>query len=436
LKSIFISVKSHFIYLTADLFMTVSTSSATENPSKKKTGYKAAFMLMSTLFFIWGAIVSLNDILIPHLKSLFHMNYTETMLIQFCYFGAYFTMAVPASIIIGKIGYKKGIVLGLSVVGIGCLMFLPAAYAISYGLFLIGLFIMATGNVFLQVVGNPYVSILGVPETASSRLNLAQGINSLATTLAPLAGAYLILGNFESSAEHAASVQGPYLGLAIFVFLIAAVFAFIKLPAIKSTYPSSQAEGNVLKFRQLRLGVIALALYVGAEVSIGSFIVNFLGQPYIAGLPEQSAARYIPLYWGGLMVGRFAGSAILQKFSAQKVLAIAAVAALVFIGITIFTRGYVSMWSMLIVGLFNSIMWSNIFALAIDGLGDLTIKASGVLVMAPVGGAVLPLLQGVLADIPFIGLHYSYILPFLCYLFILFYGLDGYKSLEKKRAAI
>jgi FHS family L-fucose permease-like MFS transporter len=413
--------------------MTVSTPSTSGISLQKKTGYKAAFILMSSLFFVWGAIVSLNDILIPHLKSLFHMNYTETMLIQFCYFGAYFTMAVPASIVIGKIGYKKGIVFGLAVVGVGCLIFLPAAYMISYGLFLFGLFIMATGNVFLQVVGNPYVSILGAPETASSRLNLAQGINSLATTIAPLAGAYLILGKFESSAAHAASVQGPYLGLAVFVFIVAAIFAVIKLPAIKNTSSSSSSssvlvEENVLKFRQLRLGVIALTLYVGAEVSIGSFIVSYLGQPYIAGLPEQTAAKYIPLYWGGLMVGRFVGSAILQKFSAQKVLVFASIMAFIFVGITILTQGAVSMWSMLLVGLFNSIMWSNIFALSIDGLGDLTIKASGILVMAPVGGAVLPLLQGVLADIPVIGLHYSYILPLFCYLFILYYGLSGYKS--------
>ena len=397
---------------------------------EKVSNFKTAFVLMSSLFFVWGAIVSLNDILIPHLKSLFDMNYTQTMLIQFCYFGAYFTMAIPASMIIGKIGYKRGIVLGLSVVGIGCLIFLPAASLISYGLFLFGLFVMATGNVFLQVVGNPYVSILGAPETASSRLNLAQGINSLATTIAPLAGAYLILGEFNNNAEHAASVQMPYMGLALFVFVIAGVFAFMKLPSIKGNSEKG-AKGNVLKYRQLRFGVIALALYVGAEVSIGSFIVNFLGEPYIAGMAERTAAKYIPLYWGGLMIGRFAGSAILQKFSAQKVLVWASVAAFVFVAITILADGYISMWAMLCVGLFNSIMWSNIFALSIDGLGDLTIKASGVLVMAPVGGAILPLLQGVLADIPLIGLHYSYILPLLCYLFIMFYGLNGYKPAKQ-----
>lgn len=404
---------------------------ASITPQTMNTKTRTAFILMSTLFFIWGAIVSLNDVLIPHLKSLFNMNYSESMLIQFCYFGAYFTMAVPASFIISKIGYKNGIVLGLSTVGIGCLIFLPAAFLISYGLFLLGLFIMATGNVFLQVVGNPYVSILGAPETASSRLNLAQGINSLATTVAPLIGAYLILGNFKSSAAHAESVIKPYTALAIFVFIVAAVFSFIKLPAIRKESVKKIKE-NVLKYRQLRLGVIALAFYVGAEVSIGSFIVSYLGEKYIVDFSPQTAAKYIPLYWGGLMIGRFIGSAILQKFSAQKVLVYASIAAFSLTGITILTTGYVSMWAMLSVGLFNSIMWSNIFALSIEGLGDLTIKASGILVMAPVGGAIFPLLQGVLADIPLIGLHYSYVLPLACYLFILFYGVSGYKHVKSK----
>jgi FHS family L-fucose permease-like MFS transporter len=358
------------------------------------------------------------------------MNYTETMLIQFCYFLAYFTMAVPASLVIGKIGYKNGIVLGLSIVGTGCLIFLPASYLISYGLFLFGLIVMASGNVFLQVVANPYVLALGPPETASSRLNLAQGINSLATTIAPLTGAYLILGKFANDAQHAASVQGPYIGLAVFAFLVAAAFAVIKLPGI-NTARSKKVKGNVFKYRQLRLGVIALTLYVGAEVSIGSFIVSYIGQPYIAGFAVQTAAKYIPLYWGGLMIGRFVGSAILQKYSAQKVLVCNAILAFGFIAVTILTHGFISMWAMLMVGLFNSIMWSNIFALAIDGLGDLTIKASGVLMMAPIGGAIFPLLQGVLAD-SIIGLKYSYILPLLCYLFILYYGLNGHNRLNEK----
>ena len=400
-----------------------------ETPESKGNNLKIAFALMTSLFFMWGAIVSLNDILIPHFKNLFQMNYTETMLIQFSFFGAYFLMSIPASIVIGKIGYKNGIVTGLIIVGIGCLIFLPASWIISYPLFLFGLFTMATGNVFLQVVANPYVSILGPSKTASSRLNLAQGINSLATTLAPLMGAYLILGTYKSAAEEAAAVQGPYFGLALFAFLVAGVFAFVKLPSVIKE-KGKKIKGNVLKFRQLRLGVIALTLYVGAEVAIGSFIVNFLGEPYIAGMEEKTAAKFIPLYWGGLMVGRFAGSAILQKISAQKVLLVAAIASFILVGITVLTNGYISMWAMLGVGLFNSIMWSNIFALSIDGLGKYTIKASGILVMAPVGGAILPLLQGVLADMPSIGLHLSYILPLLCYLFIIYYAVSGYKARE------
>ena len=310
-----------------------------ERPESNGNNLKIAFALMTSLFFMWGAIVSLNDILIPHFKGLFHMNYTETMLIQFSFFGAYFLMSIPASIVIGKIGYKNGIVTGLAIVGIGCLLFLPASWIISYPLFLFGLFTMATGNVFLQVVANPYVSILGAPETASSRLNLAQGINSLATTLAPLIGAYLILGNYNSPAEEAAAVQTPYIGLALFAFLVAAVFSFVKLPEVIKQ-KGKKIKGNVLKFRQVRLGVIALTLYVGAEVTIGSFIVNFLGEPYIAGLDVKTAATYIPFYWGGLMVGRFVGAAILQKISAPKVLFVAAMASFVFVAITILFDGY------------------------------------------------------------------------------------------------
>jgi len=397
-----------------------------ENSNNTKANYRMAFGLMTSLFFIWGAIVSLNDILIPHFKGLFNMNYTETMLIQFCFFGAYFLMAIPASMLIERIGYKKGISFGLVTIGMGALIFLPASWLISYPLFLFGLFIMATGSVILQVVANPYVLVLGPSETASSRLNLAQGINSLATTLAPLVGGILILGHYNSPEEEAAAVQGPYLGLALFTFAVAIVFYFLKLPKIIDT-DGEKVKGNVLKFKQLRLGVIALTLYVGAEVAIGSFIINFLGQPYIAGFDEKKAATYIPLYWGGLMIGRFLGSAILQKISTQKVLVISTVTSVVLLAITILTTGYVAMWSMLAVGLFNSIMWSNIFALSLDGLGKYTNKATGILVMAPVGGAIFPLLQGVLADMPAIGLHMSYILPLLCYAFIMYYALSGYK---------
>jgi FHS family L-fucose permease-like MFS transporter len=397
-----------------------------ENTSRS-TSYRGAFALMTLLFFIWGGIVSLNDILIPHFKGLFTMDYTETMLIQFCFFGAYFMMAIPASMLIERIGYKKGISAGLLTIGLGALLFLPASWAISYPLFLFGLFTMATGCVILQVVANPYVIILGPPETASSRLNLAQGVNSLATTLAPLLGGLFILGSYATPKEAAAAVEGPYVGLALFAFVIAGIFALLKLPQVIS--PSTKKlKINVLRFRQLRLGAIALMLYVGAEVAIGSFVVNFLGEPHIAGLEEKKAANYIALYWGGLMIGRFLGSAILRKVSAQKVLFISALAAVGLLVVTLTSNGWLAMWSMLAVGLFNSIMWSNIFALSIDGLGEYTNKASGILVMAPVGGAILPLLQGMLADIPEVGLHLSYVLPLVCYAFIGYYALHGYKA--------
>lgn len=377
---------------------------------------------------MWGSIVSLNDILIPHFKKLFEMNYTETMLIQFSFFGAYFLVSFPASLIIEKIGYQKGIIVGLLIICLGSLLFLPASWLISYPLFLFGLFMMAAGSVFLQVVATPYISILGPLETASSRLNLAEGLTALGATFTPLLGAFLILGNYNSLQEQAAKVQLPYVSIAVIALLVAVVFILVKLPAFKNENNKSK-KTNVLKFRQLRLGVIALTLYVGAEVSVASFIVIFLSEPDIANFSHQTAAQYIPFYWGGLLIGRFIGSAILQKVQTHTVLAWAAVSSLVLIGIAIFTNGYIAMWSILAVGLFNSIMWPNIFSLASDGLGEHRIKASGILVMAAVGGAIFPVLQGMLADSSFIGLHLSYFLPFSCYIFILYYALNGYKPL-------
>jgi len=387
---------------------------------------KTAFALVTILFLLWGSIVSLNDILIPHFKNLFEMNYTETMLVQFSFFGAYFLVSFPASLIVERIGYQKGIVVGLLIIFLGSLLFIPASWLISYPLFLFGLFMMAAGSVFLQVVATPYISILGPTETASSRLNFAEGLTALGATFVPLIGAFLILGSYNSLQEQAAKVQLPYGVIAVIAFLIAVVFVLVQLPTAKIKNNISE-KFNVLKFRQLRLGVIALALYVGAEVSVASFIVIFLSEPNIANLSYKTAAQYIPFYWGGLLIGRFIGSAILQKVHTQTVLAWAAVAALVLIAITIFTSGYIAMWSILAVGLFNSIMWPNIFSLAIDGLGEYRIKASGILIMAAVGGAIFPVMQGILADTSFIGLHLSYVLPFSCYIFILYYALNGFK---------
>ncbi|VAX19058.1 hypothetical protein MNBD_IGNAVI01-2442 [hydrothermal vent metagenome] len=392
---------------------------------------KIAFALVTILFLLWGSIVSLNDILIPHFKKLFEMNYTETMLVQFSFFGAYFLVSFPASLIVEKIGYQKGIIVGLLIICIGSLLFIPASWLISYPLFLFGLFAMAAGSVFLQVVATPYISILGPTETASSRLNFAEGLTALGATFVPLIGAFLILSSYNSLQEQAAKVQMPYGVIAVIAFLIAIVFIFVKLPAVEIK-KNHDKKNNVLKFRQLRLGVIALMLYVGAEVSVASFIVIFLHEPNIANLSYLTAAQYIPFYWGGLLIGRFIGAAILQKVHAHTVLAWSAIASLILLGITIFTSGYIAMWSMLGVGLFNSIMWPNIFSLAIDGLGEYRIKASGILVMAAVGGAIFPVLQGMLADTRFVGLHLSYILPFSCYIFILYYALNGFKPLMNR----
>lgn len=396
------------------------------NISKNK---KLAFALITILFLIWGSIVSLNDILIPHFKSIFEMNYAETMLVQFSFFGAYFLVSYPASLIVEKIGYQKGIIVGLLIICVGSLLFLPASWLISYPLFLIGLFTMAAGCVFLQVVATPYIAILGPEETASSRLNFAEGLTALGATFTPLLGAFLILGSYNSLQEQAAKVQLPYGGIAVISFLIIIVFILIKLPVVKIESNNGK-KTNIFRFRQLRLGVIALTLYVGAEVCVASFIVIFLSEPDIANLSPQKAAQYIPFYWGGLLIGRFIGSAILQKVQTHTVLAWAVVASLILIGVTIFTNGYIAMWSVLAVGLFNSIMWPNIFSLAIEGLGKYRIKASGILVMAAVGGAIFPVLQGMLADASFVGLHLSYILPFGCYIFILYYALNGFKPIE------
>ncbi|MEA3495738.1 MAG: sugar MFS transporter [Bacteroidota bacterium] len=396
--------------------------------------YRKPLILLTSLFFIWGFITCLNDILIPHLKDLFELNYTETMLIQFCFFGAYFIMSIPSGWIIGKIGYKKGIVLGLIVTGIGSFLFYPASILIYYPLFLFALFILASGITILQVAANPYVAILGKPETASSRLNLTQAFNSLGTTVAPIFGTYLILSNVSSSTvEKAESVQLPYIGLAITLVLIAVVFALIKLPQIKDKDIQSTISNDLQSKRKsawayphLVLGTVAIFLYVGGEVSIGSFLVNFLGESNIANIPVSEAGNFVSFYWGGAMLGRFIGSAVMQKIKPNKVLTFNAVTVIILILITITFTGKISMWAILSVGLFNSIMFPTIFTLSIKGLGKHTSQASGILCMAIVGGAIVPLLQGFVADN--IGLQYSFIVAALCYVYIFYFGLKGYKK--------
>ena len=400
----------------------------------KKTNYQTAFFFLVSLFFMWAFLTALNDILVPFVKELFDFGYTEAALVQFCFFGAFFIMGYPASVILDKYGYKTGIVIGLALMGVGALLFYPASVMVYYPLFLGALFVLATGVTMLQVAANPYVAVLGSPETAASRLNLAQGVNSVAKVIAPIFGGAFILSGIEGmpKEQQAEAVQMPYVGLAIALFVLAGVFAFITLPNLRdldsvkeSNKIAVKGKNSIFDFPYLLLGAGAIFMYVGAEVTIASFMVSFLGEESIAGLDSESASKYLSFYWGGLMVGRFVGAAVLQKMKSQTLLAIMAVAAILFLitGITI--SGWTAGWAIILIGFCNSIMWSNIFTLAIDGLGKFTSKGSGLLVMAIVGGAFVPLLHGYLADK--IGLQSSYAVAIVCYVYILFYAVSGYK---------
>jgi FHS family L-fucose permease-like MFS transporter len=367
----------------------------------------------------------LNDILIPHLKAVFDLNYTKVMLVQFCFFGAYFVMSLPSSWIIGKVGYKKGIVLGLVVTGIGSLLFVPASRYLSYNTFLLALFILASGITILQVSANPYVAVLGDPKTASSRLNFTQALNSLGTTVAPLFGALLILSNnSESLIEKAQAVQVPYIGITLVLFLMAVVFAFVKLPELECPPADAKKHASAWKYTHLVLGAIAIFVYVGGEVTIGSFLINYISLPEIGGFTQVQASKYVSLYWGGAMVGRFIGAALLQKVKPSRLLAINAMAVLALLGITLTTKGSIAVCSVVAIGLFNSIMFPTIFTLAIAGLGHSTSQGSGILCMAIVGGAIIPVIAGHVADT--MGLQMGFLIPLLCYAYIVFYGLKGY----------
>lgn len=428
---------------------TATTSSTNVKANNNGQNYTFALTVLTSLFFMWGFITCLNDILIPHLKAVFTLNYTQVMLIQFSFFTAYAIISLPSGILVEKIGYKNGIVIGLITTGIGSLLFYPAAGYQSFIMFLGALFILASGITLLQVAANPYVAILGKPETASSRLNLTQAFNSLGTTVAPLFGSLLILSVAVKTAEEiksltpneltqyqltqASAVQTPYLLIAAVLFVIAAVFAVIKLPKIEaSDVASSDGNGSydhhhdsAWKYRHLVLGAVAIFVYVGGEVSIGSFLVNYLGQPFIAGLKEADAGRFVSFYWGGAMVGRFIGSGIQRKIKPNLMLAFNAFVAGALVIVSMLTNGQVAMWSILAVGLFNSIMFPTIFTLAINGLGKHTGQGSGILCTAIVGGAILPVIQGYFADT--IGIHHAFFIPVLCYLYIAYYGLKGYK---------
>lgn len=478
------------------------------NKNNNGTTYGSALIVLTSLFFMWGFITCLNDILIPHLKGVFDLNYTQVMLVQFTFFTAYAIVSLPSGMLVEKIGYKTGIIIGLLTAATGTVLFYPAAGYRSYGIFLFALFILASGITLLQVAANPYVAILGKPETAPSRLNLSQAFNSLGTTIAPIFGSILILSVAVKGADElakmtmtdveayklteAGSVQTPYLLLTGMLVVIAVIIALFKLPKIEAAAQSSangegmnydQHHKSAWGYKHLVLGAVAIFVYVGGEVSIGSFLVNYFKE--LLHMPETEAGTYVSLYWGGAMIGRFFGSITLSSMKDVKkkniyaalvfilalglalyvtkeyqnlgtlslsnfgktltflvlvglnfiafnlgkqkpgrTLAILAFCAAMLVVTSMLTNGSFAMWSILAVGLFNSIMFPTIFTLAIDGLGKHTGQGSGILCTAIVGGAIIPVIQGAFADN--IGIHHAFFLPVLCYMYIAFYGIKGH----------
>ena len=451
----------------------------------EQKNYTKAFINLTFLFFMWGFMTVLNDILIPYLKGAFDLNHTKAMLVQFAFFTSYFVGSLIYFIVsvmhgdpINKIGYKKGIIAGLVISGIGALLFYPAAQFHIFGFFLSALFVMGLGFTLLQIAANPYVAILGSPDTASSRLNLAQGFNSLGTTIGPVIGGYLIFTFFKDAAG-ADAVKIPYLVFALIFFFMAFAIKLTKLP--RFTNPDEVEAGfGALRYRQLIFGMFAIFMYVGGEVSIGSMLISYLGLPEIGGLSETKASYFVAIYWGGQMIGRFLGALSLSntrkslKFLLMPSISILAfvilgftvgfeqaIIYLIFLAINLIafyignslpnrtlyifavinlgliitalmTTGSIALWTIIGIGLFNSIMWSNIFTLAINGLGKYTSQGSSLLVMMILGGAILPLIMGLVADN--FGVHISFIVPLFSYLYIGWYGLNGYKPYKKHTA--
>ena len=417
----------------------ISPASASAPSGQGTSGtYTAALSMVTVLFFFWGFVTSLNDILIPHLKNIFDLNYTKIMLIQFAFFTGYFLFSLPAAKIVDSLGYKKTMVIGLITMAAGAFGFLPAAMIPSYPLFLAALMIVAGGMTALQVSANAYVVVLGNPETASSRLNLSQAFNSFGTFIGPALGGFFILSAAPKSADalramstqalHAyrvqevSSVKMPYIVIGLSLLLFAILIGIFKLPAMAQA-ERHHASGSIWKYPHLILGAVGIFVYVGAEVSIGSFLINYFAEPSIGNLTQQAAARYVSLYWGCAMVGRFIGSAILQKVKAGTLLGTFAVGAMVLVATSMIAAGHVAMWSIIFVGFFNSIMFPTIFALGLAKLGPLTGDGAGLLIAAIVGGAIIPVAQGWFAD--HIGIHHAFILPVLCYAYIVYYGLRG-----------
>ena len=424
--------------------------------------YRSSFISVTILFFLWGFITVLVDSLVPRLKEVFEMSYAKTVLVQFAFFTAFFVISLPAGAILTKIGYKKGIVLGLVIMAIGCLLFYPAAEYRNFNVFLVGYFTLAAGITVLQVAANPYVALLGSEDGASSRLNLSQAFNSLGTTIAPVVGALFLLSDSVKTSEEinllnstdkasyyaaeAATVQTPFLFIAAFIGILALTFSFIKLPKVMEESPKGGYLA-LLKNKMMMLGALGIFVYVGAEVAIGSFLVNYFDDMNLAVIiaenqtmmniantiastfnktfsnsdPKSLLGIFIIFYWGGAMIGRFIGAYLTKIMSPGRVLSIFALLAIALIAISINTVGLLSMWSILAVGLVNSIMFPTIFTLTLEGLGDLKAQASGLLCMAIVGGAIIPFAFGSLID--GFGFKTAFILTMICYGYILYYGI-------------
>jgi FHS family L-fucose permease-like MFS transporter len=505
--------------------VTPGTSTIATAPESSSSSYGAPLAVVTTLFFMWGFLTCLNDILVPHLKPIFDLNYRQIMLIQFAFFGAYFLFSIPSAKIIDWIGYQRSMVAGLLTMGLGAFLFVPAASVPSYPLFLIALIVLAAGITCLQVAANPYVTVLGKPQTASSRLNLTQAFNSLGTFLAPFFGGLLILSAEPKTMEEihalapaalqayrlqeAATVKTPYVGLGIALVLLAIAIGSFKLPKIPQAQHQigEKVNDSIWRHPNLIFGAIGIFVYVGAEVSIGSFLVNYFSQPDIGGFTEKVAASFVAFYWGGAMIGRFIGSALLGGaktaylglvsavaaalvvisypisqylvvsgqtgfmafvwkvvwvlVTARPLFALVAAVALiatiaaalgggqvtaktnlllggfavstsVLVAISMLSSGHVALWSIILVGFFNSIMFPSIFTLGVAELGPLTGDGSGVMIMAIVGGALIPLAQGAIADR--IGIHHAFFLPVICYVYILFFALSGSKPNSERYA--
>lgn len=383
--------------------------------------YKKALTSLTVLFFMMGFITCLNDILVPYLKEIFDLDYTQAALIQFCFFGAYGLMSIPASKIIEKMGYQTGMVLGFAVTALGCLLFFPAVSFHTYALFLLALFVLASGIVILQVAANPYVSVIGSKETASSRLTMVQAFNSFGTFLAPFFGSYFILRSLSNTTD-AGAVRYPYLLIAAVLVVIAFVLSRLELPKIETEHNDRGTWGKVLKDSNLLLGMFGIFAYVGAEVAIGSFLVNYIME--LTPMPETEAATLVAIYWGGAMAGRFLGIYTLKEFSPGKVLSVHSMLAIALILISINSRGILSIYSMILVGFCNSIMFPTIFTLGIKSLGPgEEQKGSGLLATAILGGALVPVMTGVMADK--MGFRIAFLLPVLCYGYIAFLGLKN-----------